>query len=244
MKKMPHSEIAEILKRLDLNQYESGAYSVLLKKSPLTAGHIADLANIPRSRAYDVLENLAKRGLINMTAGRPARFSALNIDDAFEILKNKKLEDHRKDIAKIEEIKEDIRKKLKDSKQSVSAGDFIWVLKEGANIYPKLHNLLKDANKQVLIVSTEKGLEKKLCEYGNTLREAKKRGASIKIVGPASPDVLKNADFAKVIRRDNTHRAVVVDDHALLFVTPEESEKEIGILVKSPFFAESIRRLF
>lgn len=243
MKKMPHSEIAEILKRLDLNQYESGAYSILLKKSPLTASRVADLANIPRSRAYDVLENLAKRGMVSMAAGRPAKFSAQNIDDAFETLKNKKLEDHNKEVAKIDEIRESIKKKLKDSKQQVSSEDFIWVLKEGANIYPKLHNLLKGASKEVLIVSTENGLQKKLCAYGDTLRDAKKRGANVKIVGP-SLDAMKNADFSKAVKRDNVHRAVVVDDHSLLFVTPDESEKEIGILVKSPFFAESIRRLF
>ena len=58
----------EFLSRLrryfNLNLYEVKIWTALLSRGVSTAGELSDIANVPRSRSYDVLESLEKKGFI------------------------------------------------------------------------------------------------------------------------------------------------------------------------------------
>ena len=45
-----------------LNLYEVKIWTALLSRGVSTAGELSDIANVPRSRSYDVLESLEKKG--------------------------------------------------------------------------------------------------------------------------------------------------------------------------------------
>jgi len=51
------------LKEFGLNIYESKLWTALLSMGVATAGELSDVANVPRSRTYDVLESLEKKDL-------------------------------------------------------------------------------------------------------------------------------------------------------------------------------------
>ena len=51
-------EFLSKLKDFGLNTYESKLWTALLSRGVSTAGELSDIANVPRSRSYDVLENL------------------------------------------------------------------------------------------------------------------------------------------------------------------------------------------
>ncbi len=69
------------LKRLrsifNLNIYEVKIWVALLGRGSSTAGELADISNVPRSRSYDILESLEKRGFIIMKLGKPIRYIAV-----------------------------------------------------------------------------------------------------------------------------------------------------------------------
>ena len=44
-----------------LNLYEVKIWTALLSRGVSTAGELSDIANVPRSRSYDVLESLEKK---------------------------------------------------------------------------------------------------------------------------------------------------------------------------------------
>ncbi|RJQ17958.1 hypothetical protein C4573_00830, partial [Candidatus Woesearchaeota archaeon] len=46
------------LKDFGLNSYEVKIWTALLSRGVSTAGELSDIANVPRSRSYDVLESL------------------------------------------------------------------------------------------------------------------------------------------------------------------------------------------
>ena len=54
------------LKALGLNSYEAKLWVALLSVGTSTAGELSDIANVPRSRSYDVLEGLEKKGFIRV----------------------------------------------------------------------------------------------------------------------------------------------------------------------------------
>ncbi|MBI3361757.1 MAG: TrmB family transcriptional regulator [Chloroflexi bacterium] len=61
------------LTEIGLSKYEASAYLALLGHDDSTAVEVADRACVPRQRIYDVLISLRDKGLIIISAGRPAR---------------------------------------------------------------------------------------------------------------------------------------------------------------------------
>ncbi len=47
-----------------LNLYEAKIWTALLSRGVSTAGELSDIGNVPRSRAYDILESLEKKGFV------------------------------------------------------------------------------------------------------------------------------------------------------------------------------------
>ncbi len=62
-------ELLNKLKDFGLNSYESKIWVALLSRGVSTAGELSDIANVPRSRSYDVLESLEKKGFVILKLG-------------------------------------------------------------------------------------------------------------------------------------------------------------------------------
>ena len=54
--------LVELRRYFDLNLYEVKLWTALLSRGVSTAGELSDIADVPRSRSYDVLESLEKKG--------------------------------------------------------------------------------------------------------------------------------------------------------------------------------------
>lgn len=74
----------DFLKKLrgsfDLNEYEVKIWTALLSRGLATAGELSDISNVPRSRSYDVLESLEKKGFVMMKLGKPIKYIAVAPD--------------------------------------------------------------------------------------------------------------------------------------------------------------------
>ena len=57
--------LKKVRSSFDLNEYEVKIWTALLSKGVATAGELAEISNVPRSRSYDVLESLEKRGTMS-----------------------------------------------------------------------------------------------------------------------------------------------------------------------------------
>ena len=59
----------ELVKKIkdyfNLNIYETKVWLALLGKGIASAGEIAEISGVPRSRTYDVLESLEKQGFLS-----------------------------------------------------------------------------------------------------------------------------------------------------------------------------------
>ncbi len=71
----------EFLKNLrqvfNLNIYEVKIWTALLSKGISSAAQLSDISNVPRSRSYDVLESLEKKGFVVMKLGKPIKYIAV-----------------------------------------------------------------------------------------------------------------------------------------------------------------------
>ena len=58
--------LSKLRRYFNLNLYEVRIWTALLSRGVSTAGELSDIGNVPRSRAYDVLESLEKKGFVVM----------------------------------------------------------------------------------------------------------------------------------------------------------------------------------
>ena len=82
----------ELLKKLraafDLNIYEVKIWTSLLCRGVATAGELSDISQIPRSRSYDVLDSLEKKGFVMMKLGKPIKYIAIEPDEIIRRIKD------------------------------------------------------------------------------------------------------------------------------------------------------------
>jgi HTH-type transcriptional regulator, sugar sensing transcriptional regulator len=96
---MPLSrETLEALRLMGLTDYETKAYVALTSLISANATEISVTANIPRSKVYPVLKNLVEKGFIEMSRGKPLKFTVIPPHEVFQ-----KSRHHVKDIMDLAE---------------------------------------------------------------------------------------------------------------------------------------------
>lgn len=246
MKLYMDKEALSLLNRIGLNQYESRTYLALLSNGASSASEISENASIPRPRTYDILQKLSKKGFISTQPGRPVKFKAVNINEAFDSLKNQKSIELNKEITEMLTIASKLSDRIKEVEPTeAESPDMVWVLKSRKNIHSKIDSLINNAKESILLATSENGLERKMKLHEDSLRKASKRGVEITIMTPKKTKHSEKAsDFANVVMKQHEHRMLVADDNVVLFLTPEqEAEKEVGAWINSPFFANNAKKM-
>jgi len=72
------------LKNLGLSDYETKAYIANISLISATATEISLESNVPRSKIYEVLKSLAKKGFVEIEKGKPLKFNVVPPHEIFE----------------------------------------------------------------------------------------------------------------------------------------------------------------
>lgn len=241
-----------------LNSYEAKIWTALLSRGVSTAGELSDIANVPRSRSYDVLESLEKKGFIIMKIGKPIKYIAVPPEEVLERVKRNIKEDAEHQALVLDELKKtDILDELKllhtKGVDLIDPTDLTGALKGRQNAYNQLDTMIKSAEESIVIVTTENGLPRKADVLGRALKKAAERGVNVRIAAPLTPKnreaVTQLSEFAEV--RDMQHvaaRFCVVDDEEVMFMLLDDTSVhptyDVGIWINAPFFAQALSALF
>lgn len=74
---------------MGLTDYEIKAYVATVSIISGTASQISLASNVPRSKIYEVLKSLSKKGFIEITRGKPLKFNVIPPHEVFEKSRNK-----------------------------------------------------------------------------------------------------------------------------------------------------------
>lgn len=250
--------LSRLRKIFDLNLYEVKVWAALLSRGISTAGELSNISDVPRSRTYDILESLEKKGFIVMKLGKPIKFIALKPAEVIErVKKNLVVEAHRK-AKRLEELKsEDVIEELNylynNGIKFIEPSDLSGSIKGRQNMYNHLDMMLKNAEKSIVIATSAEGLNRKMEALMPALEKAKRRGVSIKIAAPITPENYKIAkELSRVaeIRATNKQHgrfALVDDKQAMLMLLDDKSvhpNYDVGVWLTSDFFAKSMLHMF
>jgi sugar-specific transcriptional regulator TrmB len=150
-------EMIKKTRSFGLNSYEAKLWAALLSKGVSTAGELSDIANVPRSRSYDVLESLEKKGFVVMKLGKPIKYLAVPPKKVIERVKEQLEKNTERQLSYIKHTNfnniittlQELYERSTDHTKDIAA-----VIRGRKNIYKHLAFLFKDA-KEGILLSTE-----------------------------------------------------------------------------------------
>ena len=97
--------LGKLRRFFNLNLYEVKIWTALLSRGVSTAGELSDIANVPRSRSYDVLESLEKKGFVIMKLGKPIKYIAVPPKEVVERVKKNVEQSAKDEVKKLSDLK-------------------------------------------------------------------------------------------------------------------------------------------
>ncbi len=252
-------EFLSTLRRFfDLNLYEVRIWTALLSRGVSTAGELSDIASVPRSRSYDVLESLEKRGFVVMKLGKPIKYIAVPPTEVVERVKRNMRQEADNKIKRLQNLKSsDVLKELEglhtNGIELIDPAELSGSVKGRSNIHNHLDLTIKNAKESVHIMTTTNGLMRKVEGLKTTFEALNKKGVKIKIAAPMNKEarsILKEIKGLAEVRdvKDIKARFAVVDGKDLVFMVMDDDKVhptyDTGIWVKTPFFAGAMENLF
>jgi sugar-specific transcriptional regulator TrmB len=246
------------LKDFGLNSYEAKLWTALLSRGVSTAGELSDIANVPRSRSYDVLESLEKKGFIIMKLGKPIKYIAVPPAEVVERIKKKTADEATRQGKVLEglkgsEVLTELNLLHKQGVDLVEPADLTGALKGRGNLYDHLHTMIKGAEKSINIITTETGLVQKADQLLSALQKAKDKGARIRIIAPMNKEnaaAAKQLSATAQIKKLDTVRArfCVVDGKHVIMMPLDDKEThanyDFGVWLNTSFVSKSMDSIF
>ena len=180
------SRVMDALKGIGLNLYERRLWVALLARGTSTAGELSEIANVPRSRTYDILQSLADKGFVVAQTSKPMRYVAVPPEEALDRVKNKLEDEVRTVKERIDGLKEspvitELNDLFSKGLKLVAPAEITGSLKGMYSVNQQISSMFKEASKSINIMTTGEGLEDLFTNHFDVLRKAKERGVSIKI---------------------------------------------------------------
>lgn len=168
------TDVTKHLVRLGLSEYEARAYVATVSLGEGTVNEISRESGVPRSRAYDIMERLAKKGFVEMGNTTPICYLAnnpLTISDRL--------------MEEVRHANEEIVKGLREiEKKAEKRNNPMWTLTGDWAIEHKVEELLDAANNKVVFVFLSRGGP---LRYANLIAR-KSAGKDVTVVLAHRPD--------------------------------------------------------
>src|SRR3989339_1261197 len=219
--------LSKLRRYFNLNLYEVKIWTALLSRGVSTAGELSDIANVPRSRSYDVLESLEKKGFVIMKFKKPIKYIAVPPKEVVERVK-KNVQDYAKEeVKKLSDLKnteivDELSTLHTQGVELVEPADLSGSLRGRHNLYNHLELTIRNAEESVTLMTTSQGLIRKIEGLKPTFEKLKKRGVKIRIAAPLTKetaDAVKDiSSVAEVRNIDAKARFVIVDGKEIIFM--------------------------
>jgi sugar-specific transcriptional regulator TrmB len=193
------SELMDALKGIGLNLYERKLWAALLAKGTATAGELSGIANVPRSRTYDVLQTLADKGFVIIQTAKPLRYVAISPSEALEKVKQRLREKYKEFEEKIDRLKSsnlinELNKLHEEGLKLVLPEEMTGALKGKYSVLQQMDSMFRNASSSINILTTSAGLNDLFENHISLLKKLNEKGIKIKIatkVDKSASDAIK-----------------------------------------------------
>lgn len=236
-----------------LNTYETKVWLALLSKGVASAGEVAGLSRVPRSRAYDVLESLEKKGFAIEKLGKPVKYFGVKPKIILEKLKNdvkKEAEERVSFLSRVREISEfeELEELYDKGIETVKKEDLSTSLRGKSNISVYLKNMVERAKEEVIICADSEDVSKKAKLFKQTIRILKESNIKTYFCLSGEEKMIKYLEKmldTKILRVKLKIKFFIIDRKEILFyVSDPVNHDDTAIWLNSSFFSEAFATLF
>jgi sugar-specific transcriptional regulator TrmB len=249
--------IAKIRRMFGLNLYEAKVWLALLSQGKSTSGKLSEIANIPKSRAYDILVSLENGGFIVRDLSKPISYRAIPPKELIEKLEEKAKDSLNQKLDKLNKLKEsavlnDLQSLYNKGIKYVDENKVANSYQGLDSIYFRIKKSINSAKGEVIIVTTENSLERKISALGRALKKAKANNVTVHIYAPVKDvnETILNEikQFGKLNKTDiDIGRFIIVDGNEIFIFTENDEEthpsNEVVLHIKGKYMPEKIKKL-
>ena len=153
------------LQAMGLNLYESRAYSAILGGKQMSAKQVGQVAMIPQSRTYDVLESLAAKGFALGTPSSPKLYTAVPFERVLPSHYQTRKKEIQEMAAKVQEDAQNrldqltasyrsLMEDLKDTERPrAPVSEPVWVVEGRNNIENTIVSLIQGAKNDIMRIT-------------------------------------------------------------------------------------------
>ena len=250
----------DFLKKLkssfDLNEYEVKIWAALLSRGISSAGELSEISSVPRSRSYDVLETLEKKGFVMMKLGKPIKYMAIKPEEILKRVKSGLLRQADEHIKMLDEIKgtelyRDLELLHEQGIKKVDASTLSGAIRGRNKIYDQMESMIKNAKKSIIIMTTAKGFISKYDMLKSSLKKLK--NVNVKIATQVTKEnkelIEELKKYAQVKNFDKINaRFCLIDGKELIFMMMDDDKVhesyDIGVWVDTIYFASALEQMF
>ncbi|MFH1325183.1 MAG: helix-turn-helix domain-containing protein [archaeon] len=245
--------VRKIKDYFNLNVYETKVWLALLKKGVASAGEVASISGVPRSRTYDVLEGLEKRGFAIAKLEKPTKYIGVKPKMIIDKLKNNIRTDADERVVELSKIKESEEFSQLESLygmgvNSVKREDVSAALKGKQNITNQIKEIIQNAKEEVVICTSVTEFIQKAKLFEKTLKILKNSNIKVKIALSGNENMIKQVSEKlgiKIKRVNLDAKFFVIDRKEILFYLSRNSdEDDFAIWLNSEFFSSAFVSLF
>jgi len=184
---MTNVDVNGLLERLGLTEYESKTLSTLFKLSEAEAPEVSRAAQVPKTRVYDVLDKLVKKGLVIEIRGRPKKYRVIESHKALGQL----VEERKTEILELEEMIKSVREQLEKSAGGrEEQGETVMKVKEKHDFEKILSQEIEKAEKHIIGFAE---ITDKNSVLKSAIEKAKERNVDISLINHFPAETLKKS---------------------------------------------------
>lgn len=250
---------AELIKKLkgyfDLNIYETKVWLALLSKGVSSAGEIAELSSVPRSRTYDVLESLEKRGFVIQKLGKPVKYLAVKPNVVIEKLKNNTLKYAEEKVSVLSNLKDtkeykELEQLHKTGVEPIKNNELSTSIKGRTNLYMQMRGVMESSENSIYISSSSFEINSKIKMFKEVFAKLVKRKVDVRVmINDGSEEAKKLSKKLGVLVKSKpiNARFLISDKRELIFTMKPNNVHEdydYGVWINSSFFTNSLAYMF
>jgi sugar-specific transcriptional regulator TrmB len=250
-----NNKIIQTLLDLGLTDDEAKVLLFMSKKGEMKASEIAKNVGIARTRLYDILETLQGKGLIVSTVERPAKYRALPLEKAVDLL----IESYKHKLHTLEKTKKVISHDWTSLQEyevvrnpEPEDEDNLQFISGEHRIYNKAERMIMDAVKQVDVFVNARNLSRiSYEEITDKLQLLASNGISVRILtnaGLCEKSLLDEIDRCNIREipadlNDKTH-FIIVDNKELLLLNLDRAKEVSAMWTNSGSLVDAMSFLF
>lgn len=244
--------LQDLKRHFRLNIYEVKIWTALLSRGIASAGELADISGVPRSRCYDVLESLEKKGFIIMKIGKPIKYLVVKPEVILErVTKNIKqdaesLAVQMESIKETEEFKElELLHKIGVQHVDISSISKSIIGRTSINRFAK--ERISKSKSSLTFIATQQHMERMVKLMKNFMPNFAKKGVKARFYSPYNKAVVKKLQNVEHFDYNPSTSFLTMDGKEMLFLVSNENvapDYEVAVWIDSPFFVNAVNVLF